>query len=318
MDGDRLLFQHPLARQRVPPLALATRGTSGFTDWPDGVLEACASDAEFYGSELLAEWFSDHRLPEWLRESGPELMTCDYITDDNLRSCCYEMCNVDPACCSGGWDLLCSKQLRDFCTVLPTTPNCSGFPASPGINPQEIACCQSFCAEEPLCCLQQWDTMCQQLAVQHCGMIHPNPGDFNQDIRYCGAQNPGAPSFNLTCFNYSYYEHDKCWGACRGFAVCNQEMLQRMLMACEEDLLLPPQLRKCVVHGPNGVTDTLCHDNAFLILNALSKSHYCSICPQSAECLGPPRVLGGFGGTFTLDSVPFSGSEGNLLKYLRF
>ena len=94
--------------------------------------------------------------------------------------CCAVVCNVDPACCSLGWDGDCVAAAQILCDdgefLLgdpPDAPACSGaggscylVHAQAGCN--EEYCCELVCFEDSACCEAGWDVGCVELALAMC------------------------------------------------------------------------------------------------------------------------------------------------------
>lgn len=79
--------------------------------------------------------------------------------------CCEQVCEVDPACCSLGWDDGCADQARMICAPAcgdPDSGPCNSTHLAPGCsNPQ---CCFRVCEYLPRCCTDSWDDACVEFA----------------------------------------------------------------------------------------------------------------------------------------------------------
>ena len=109
-----------------------------------------------------------------------------------VEDCCEKVCAADLACCIGAWDDQCAAAARGLCTGGFDTcylgaGSCS-FPRgnqNPGCD--DVDCCNAVCAEDPYCCIVQWDdvcatreaTLCRSACVastQSCSVPHSSPG----------------------------------------------------------------------------------------------------------------------------------------------
>ncbi|MBL9149559.1 MAG: hypothetical protein JNM94_12790 [Phycisphaerae bacterium] len=122
------------------------------------------------------------------------------------ESCCDAVCDIDPSCCSTGWDIACVSVVNDacgagFCSPVcgdticepgeswpecpecPPVDNCPGVGdccdahASPGCTDE--ACCNAVCDADPTCCENGWDGACVALVNTQCapGFCGPVCGD---------------------------------------------------------------------------------------------------------------------------------------------
>ena len=100
--------------------------------------------------------------------------------------CCGEVCLVDVACCTSGWDLDCVILASEIATCAcpsacgTSTACCLTAHDSPGCGTS--ACCGTVCDVDPLCCLVVWDVSCAAEAIALCC-----PADLNGDGTVDGA-----------------------------------------------------------------------------------------------------------------------------------
>ncbi len=108
--------------------------------------------------------------------------------------CSSQVCELDPACCSGDWDDACVNLAATRCVLVPspatgrddvfvtgstqvrdeTLFGCGSKTAGPccyeNFNPycNDPACCQLVCSYDNYCCDVRWDEHCAQLATDGC------------------------------------------------------------------------------------------------------------------------------------------------------
>jgi hypothetical protein len=90
------------------------------------------------------------------------------------EDCCEAVCEVDPFCCSSSWDVACVQRARetDDCDCdedgcgSSSAGDCFSKHGTPGCD--DLGCCQTVCAFDPLCCEQAWDPECVALAEFFC------------------------------------------------------------------------------------------------------------------------------------------------------
>jgi len=87
-------------------------------------------------------------------------------------SCCNTVCAADSICCNEEWDEFCAQEAGGLCTsgfeacgsVL--SGSCRTVHATPGCVDE--SCCNTVCAEDSVCCLQEWDNVCVALESEMC------------------------------------------------------------------------------------------------------------------------------------------------------
>ncbi|MEC8320109.1 MAG: hypothetical protein VX012_01780 [Planctomycetota bacterium] len=94
-------------------------------------------------------------------------------------SCCNVVCTYDPSCCRIEWDSTCASLAIQNCAQTGSASDfscpCEGscFEArdeddpKPGCDDQ--SCCIAVCRIDPLCCTENWDSGCADLAKFYCG-----------------------------------------------------------------------------------------------------------------------------------------------------
>ena len=80
--------------------------------------------------------------------------------------CCASVCELDPACCSIGWDDGCAALAGQLCTQGcgdPESGPCDSSHMTPGCS--NAACCTTVCELLPRCCTDGWDEACVEFAA---------------------------------------------------------------------------------------------------------------------------------------------------------
>ena len=85
-----------------------------------------------------------------------------------IDECCEAVCDVDPNCCSIGWDEFCVVVGEEVCDGLacPGAQPCDQSSITPGCDDRE--CCRLTCDHDWFCCSIQWDQFCIDLAEDIC------------------------------------------------------------------------------------------------------------------------------------------------------
>jgi hypothetical protein len=105
-------------------------------------------------------------------EGGPLDATCD--------DCVRSICDVQPSCCSNGWDPSCVEAVRTVCgslvcgesqgqcqhTLCSTGDLLQPFCDSP---PAPNSCVDQICNADPFCCQDSWDAVCVGEVESVCG-----------------------------------------------------------------------------------------------------------------------------------------------------
>ncbi len=134
--------------------------------WDEGCVELAGQLCLSCGKAATGDCLEVHPLP--------------YCAD---ATCCATVCNVDPLCCSSGWDQACVDIAQVRCVACggPTTGDCCVIHASPYCN--DSTCCSAVCGLDPYCCETSWDLSCTQLALvnpscaaQNCACGQPTAG----------------------------------------------------------------------------------------------------------------------------------------------
>ena len=94
----------------------------------------------------------------------------------NDEACCNTVCLQDSVCCTDGWDSFCVEEAAGACGACPGEGLCDQPNATPGCG--DITCCETVCAEYPVCCQVQWGATCAKAARRLCGNpACPSDGD---------------------------------------------------------------------------------------------------------------------------------------------
>jgi hypothetical protein len=107
------------------------------------------------------------------------------------RTCCDQVCAIDPFCCDTSWDAICVEETLDFpaCACDPcqtSDESCFTVHGSPGCS--DTDCCTLVCASDPFCCDVEWDQICKDAANVLCGGC----GDPASGSCFCPHPNVGC------------------------------------------------------------------------------------------------------------------------------
>jgi hypothetical protein len=115
--------------------------------------------------------------------------------------CCQEVCTVAPECCAAGWNAACVGIAEALCSICGGGPQeCQTATGScclshPGSGCDDPACCQVVCAEDPFCCLTNWDGLCADQAIAQCSACDfPSPA--NDDCTAAESLEDGVTQFS--------------------------------------------------------------------------------------------------------------------------
>lgn len=94
---------------------------------------------------------------------------CD---DQTCEEC---VCGLDPACCSTGWDQACADEAAIECALSCTECGAPGDCCTPhgGVSCAEARCKTCVCALDPVCCTEEWDERCVEIATADCPVDCP-------------------------------------------------------------------------------------------------------------------------------------------------
>lgn len=96
--------------------------------------------------------------------------------------CMATLCPADPFCCAQAWDAICAEAAQTLCAVLcgngplecpPSDHDCVTV-GGPGCT--EVECCDAVCRVVPECCIEAWDRLCVEFALDGCGLGAAPPG----------------------------------------------------------------------------------------------------------------------------------------------
>lgn len=100
----------------------------------------------------------------------PTSGTCDALGGNgtpgcNDPVCCNAVCAVDPFCCISDWDAQCVAEAAGICSgsfaeCAGGTGSCQGLPGNGTPGCDDPTCCNAICANDPLCCVVEWDEVC--------------------------------------------------------------------------------------------------------------------------------------------------------------
>ncbi len=94
--------------------------------------------------------------------------------DPACNWCTEAVCDVDPTCCTGTWDLLCAAKVETACNSLRcpvAAPACGHTQCTPGgaLTAGCDSCATSICAVDSYCCTVFWDNICVAEVGSICG-----------------------------------------------------------------------------------------------------------------------------------------------------
>ncbi len=116
----------------------------------------------------------------------------------NDVDCCNSVCQTDTTCCvpSGGWDRVCEVEAAGSCHLACGAGAGDCLAAHSGSGCLDDTCCSAVCADDPFCCLFDWDSACVSRAVIACshqvdcnGNGVPDPDDLVQGTSFDCDQN---------------------------------------------------------------------------------------------------------------------------------
>jgi hypothetical protein len=90
------------------------------------------------------------------------------------EDCCDAVCDLDPFCCEGAWDLTCALLAIEECEVCDSGLACGDPDTEPCDEPHDTPycddaeCCEFVCLLDATCCSVAWDEACVQLADLFC------------------------------------------------------------------------------------------------------------------------------------------------------
>ena len=115
----------------------------------------------------------------------------------NDADCCETTCAVDPFCCDVDWDGICAAEAEGLCdgsfeACAAGAGSCGEANDSAGCD--DVDCCNRVCMEDPFCCVDTWDGLCEQQANGLCALTCGAP-----DTGSCFATNPTPGCDNVSC-----------------------------------------------------------------------------------------------------------------------
>lgn len=120
-------------------------------------------------------------------------------------TCCQQVCDSDPFCCTIGWDGACANLAFAICgdpklACLNSNPNKRNcFMASTGRGCTPANCCTTVCRVDLYCCSNEWDAMCAKEAELFCQIGASTSGQGNCFVPKCCAPGPGCVSGCKAC-----------------------------------------------------------------------------------------------------------------------
>ena len=225
-------------------------------------------------------------------------------------ACAAAVCTVDPLCCEMAWDQLCVLAATELCEVCGATPavcgdaicsageTCEGCPedcgecpepgdccaATAGVGCSDAACADAVCAIDPFCCVEAWDELCAEAALEACAICAPPEpvcGDATceasescatcpADCGACGECGDGACAPTETCYSCPgdcgacAYEGSCCLAngtpGCDDAAVVTCTCLADPY-CCEldwDDVCMGEAIDLCALDCPGGCGDGVC------------------------------------------------------------
>ncbi len=98
--------------------------------------------------------------------------------------CCVVVCEQDRDCCDTAWTADCAQVAQSLCGGLcgDPYPGCPGdgdcFSANFSPGCEDAFCCSMVCAQDDLCCSEEWDYTCAGIAEDVCNCpVSLCPGD---------------------------------------------------------------------------------------------------------------------------------------------
>ncbi len=106
----------------------------------------------------------------------------DCLTDNGTPGCddvecCNTMCEVDAFCCDVEWDDFCAQEAAGLCsedgfdTCNPDAGDCMADAGNGTPGCENVDCCNTVCALDPFCCIDTWDDICADEALDNCVML---------------------------------------------------------------------------------------------------------------------------------------------------
>ncbi len=86
--------------------------------------------------------------------------------------CVADICGADLFCCEFEWDSTCVEEVLTVCGDLMCLAACEHSPCAAGgaLDATCHPCVTSICAQDPLCCSSQWDSVCIAEVETICNM----------------------------------------------------------------------------------------------------------------------------------------------------
>lgn len=113
--------------------------------------------------------------------------------------CCQSVCDIDPFCCSIGWDGSCANLALSVCgsPALACSssygPKRNCFTSSPGRGCRDTTCCNRICLTvDSFCCEVEWDAICALEALTFCGTASNTFGIGSCFTPHCCGSSPGC------------------------------------------------------------------------------------------------------------------------------
>ncbi len=147
-------------------------------------------------------------------------------------ACCESVCDIDPFCCIGEWDLFCVLNAGTVCLDGigcgdPRTRPC----ALPSFLPacEDVECCTLVCNVDPTCCSRAWDETCAMTSISRCSLNTPNcpaPGNALEVHGTPGCANEACCeavcAVNPICCTFGWNEScvDTAKAVCVTFGTC--------------------------------------------------------------------------------------------------
>jgi hypothetical protein len=125
------------------------------------------------------------------------------------KTCCDEVCAIDPVCCDATWDEVCvgiARGIPDCNCVAECGDVCAGSCCEARLTPlcDDAKCCEAVCAVDPFCCQLDggaWDVVCVSIALTQpeCQDPCPSPECGDPKALSCCSAHFGANCDDAEC-----------------------------------------------------------------------------------------------------------------------
>lgn len=171
----------------------------------------------------------------------------------------------------------------------PEAGDCCSNNGSPGCD--DVACCQSVCANDPFCCSVNWDSGCAEQAVEICeGLVCGEASCPPDAMGNCCLANASPGCEDESCCAATCAIDPFCCES-NWDEQCATQAQQVCGVLCEGNSC-PPSLGSCCLsHGTPGCSDTSCCSTVCSLLPECCEVGWSTACAELAEtscgCLPP-------------------------------